>query len=260
MKTFKSNPILIGIIISAIAITSCSKEDDKIIPPDIASPPTIQPPTTGETGTFTDNRDNHTYNWVKVGSQVWMSENLAYTGSDIQHIEDNYDWYNNITPTGWSYYNNNLSNATTYGVLYQWDAAVTACPNGWHLPSEAEWLELDSFLKANGYSYDGISGNNGVAKSLATNSGWTTSSNLGAVGNSDFSNYMNITGFSASPSGYRAFTGEFTKLAKEGYWWDATYDDSGNFAGNHSLKFDNHKIYNNIDNKLYGFSVRCIRD
>ena len=240
------------IIVSSVMLNSCSKDDDHTSGGN-------NPPTIGETGTFTDSRDNHVYKWVEIGNQVWMAENLSYTGTDIKNIEDNYDWSDNSNGDAWAYYDNNASNESKYGVLYQWEAAKTACPSGWHLPTNTDWLELENFLKQNGYSYDGIIGDNGIAKSLATKSGWSTSNYLGAVGNSDFPEFMNTTGFSALPSGYRAYTGEFTVLTEEGYWWNATEDNNGNF-GNHTLKFDSDKMWSYNDNKLYGFSVRCIRD
>ncbi|MCK5846904.1 MAG: hypothetical protein KAG84_05660 [Bacteroidales bacterium] len=252
MKNRISNFLLIGIIVLLVMFNSCKKDDDN---PSVDN----NPPTIGQTGTFTDSRDNHVYKWVEIGNQVWMVENLSYTGNDIQHIEDDYDWYDNSNSDAWAYYDNSTSNGNKYGVLYQWEGANIACPSGWHIPTNAEWIELENYLKKNGYSYNGTVGDNGIAKSLAANSGWNTSKNEGAVGNSDFSEFMNTTGFTALPGGYRAYTGEFVNLSEEGYWWSATEDSNGNY-GNYSLKFDSDKMWSFHDNKLYGFSIRCIRD
>ena len=252
MKNRVLNLLLIGIIVASVMLNGCSKDDDN--PSGGNNPPTI-----GETGTFTDSRDNHVYKWVEIGNQVWMVENLLYTGNDIKNIEDNLDWYDNSTADAWAYYDNDSSHKSKYGVLYQWEAAKIACPSGWHLPTNAEWLELENYLKQNGYSYDGTVGDNGIAKSLATNSGWSASNNLGAVGSSDSPKFMNTTGFTALPSGFRPYTGDFTKLTEEGYWWSATEDSNGNY-GNRKLAFDSEKIWSFHDSKLYGFSVRCIRD
>ena len=128
-----------------------------------------------------------------------------------------------------------------------------------HLPTDEEWTKLQNYLMAEGYSYDGVAGNNKIAKSLAMNSGWQTSSNSGAVGNSDYPEYRNITGFSAMPSGFRAFTGEFVNENQESYWWSAT-EGNNDIFGNLNLKFDSAKMYTFHDNKKYGFSVRCIKD
>lgn len=81
-------------------------------------------------GTFTYPRDNKTYKWVKIGDQVWMAENLAYTGQDIQHITDSTEWSNNDDYDGWCYYNNDPVLGQKYGPLYQWEAAKTAVPPG----------------------------------------------------------------------------------------------------------------------------------
>ncbi len=104
------NYLLSGIIVSLIIITtSCQKES---IPPQYE--------------TFTDSRDGETYKYVKIGNQFWMSENLRYKPDS-----GNY----------WAY-NNSETDVNTYGYLYAWETANNVCPDGWHLPSDAEWTEL----------------------------------------------------------------------------------------------------------------------
>lgn len=93
-------------------------------------------------GTFTDSRDGKVYNIVTIGKQFWMAENLAYLPSVVDPGTGSY------TEPYYSVYGYNgtdvaaakaTENYQTYGVLYNWPAAMTACPEGWHLPSDAEW-------------------------------------------------------------------------------------------------------------------------
>lgn len=239
--------LLIGSIVLSVMLSSCKKDKDD------------QSPTSEETGTFTDNRDGKTYNWIKIGNQIWMSENLAYTGSDIQHITSDNQWENNSNYDGWCYYDNDSNNENTYGVLYQLEAAKIACPSGWHLPTDDEWTQLETYLKQNGYSYDGVAGHNGIAKSLASKTGWSSSNNQGAVGNSDYSEYQNKSGFTALPGGYRWDNGNFHRLGDSGIWWSST-DNNYNETYYRYMYFEDTVITRFSHVKTYGFSVRCIKD
>lgn len=73
-------------------------------------------------GTFTDIRDGQVYHWVKEGKQVWTTGNLTFNA-----------------PVGSWAYNNDSVNEKNFGRLYSWKAAQTACPKGWHLPTDKEW-------------------------------------------------------------------------------------------------------------------------
>ncbi len=242
--------LLMGSIVSSMMLSSCKKSkgegpsDDEAI----------------EKGTFTDSRDNKTYNWVKIGNQVWMAENLAYTGSGIVYKPDIVEWMDiNSGYNGWCYFDNSSTNGDTYGVLYQWDAAQAACPPGWHLPTQDEWLELIDYLADHGYSYDGYTGVRDIAKSIATADGWAPSTIEGAIGNSDYPEVQNITGFSALPAGKRQKDGVFVDISTYAYWWTAT-EDNVPYAFYHTI--NNDQPYENYSNANMGcgFSVRCVKD
>ena len=212
--------------------------------------------------TFTDSRDSKVYKTVTIGNQVWMAENLAYLPSVVGPATESftephyyvygYDGTNVTAAKGTTNYNK-------YGVLYNWPAALTACPEGWHLPSDAEWTQLEEYLIANGYNYDGTTTGNKIAKSMANYSGWNTSTVTGAIGNTDYPEYWNKSGFSALPGGYRFNDGSFYLIGYFGNWWSSTQSNTNN-AWSHDLYYDRSYVNRNRNNKERGFSVRCLRD
>ena len=171
-------------------------------------------------GTLRDPRDGKTYKTVKIGSQVWMAENLAYKPSS-----GNY----------WAY-DNNSSNVAKYGYLYDWQTARNVCPTGWHLPSDAEWTQLENFVGSN------------PGTKLKAKNGWSSNGN----GTDDY-------GFSALPGGYRGSNGEFYDIGSDGYWWSSTEGNANNVWGRRmNYDYSNVRRYDYV--KSWGFSVRCVRD
>ena len=172
----------------------------------------------------TDIDGNH-YNSEKIGTQVWMAENLkAITyndGTEIPLVTGNTEWAALSSPA-YCWYNNDISNQTVYGALYNWYTVNTGklCPKGWHVPTHAEWTTLTDYLTNNGYGYGG-SGID-IAKSMAAKSGWDSNLTEGTIGNDQASN--NSSGFSAKPGGVRGITGIFDRLGQYAYFWSATGD------------------------------------
>jgi uncharacterized protein (TIGR02145 family) len=181
----------------------------------------------GSTGTFTDPRDDQTYTTIDIGSQTWFAENLNYNTGD----GNNNSWC----------YDNNGSNCDIYGRLYTWEAATSACPDGWHLPSDDEWTTLIDFL-----------GGEDVAGGKMKETGTThwNSPNTGAT---------NSSGFTALPGGYRNTSGGFYGKGYDGYWWSATGYSSTD-AWSRRLYYDNDGVARLTYSKEDGFSVRCVRD
>ena len=175
-----------------------------------------------KSGTFTDGRDNKTYKTIKIGNQVWMAENLAYK------------------PTSGKYwaYNNDFSNVSQYGYLYDWETACKVCPNGWHLPSDAEWTRLTDYL----------GGENVAGTKMKSSSGWRANGNG-----------SNASGFSGLTGGARVSSGRFSLIGSNGTWWSSTEGDSTN-AWRRLLFYSDGNVGRYSQNKQNGYSVRCLRD
>jgi uncharacterized protein (TIGR02145 family) len=217
---------------------------------------------TGQTGTLTDIEGN-TYNWIGIGTQAWMAENLKttkyYDGTAIPLVTDGTEW-DNLTTPGYCWYNNDeTSYKDTYGALYNYHTVNTdkLCPAGWHVPTDAEWTELENYLIANGYNYDGSTTGYKAGKSLAATSGWNSSISIGDIGNDQQSN--NSTGFTALPGGYRTNVGPFGGEGLKAYFWSSTAGSSSS-AWSRGLYYDYEFLFLNYGSKVYGFSVRCVRD
>lgn len=193
----------------------------------------------GDTGTFKDSRDNHKYKSVKIGTQTWMAENLAYlpavspssNGSESSAFYYVYNYEGSSISDAES-----KGNYTSYGVLYNWEAAKIACPSGWHLPTDAEWTILEDNLGA-------LPG-----KKMKSISEWSEN------GNGD-----NSSGFNALPGGYRVLLGGFILLGYHAYFWSASeFDESyawnrGLYGGTDSM--GRYSYYRGV-----GLSVRCLKD
>ena len=209
-------------------------------------------------GTFVDERDNREYSWVKIGEQIWMAENLKYLPSVVgPGTGFNSEAYCYV----YGYDGTSISaakateNYATYGVLYNWTAAMNGaessdanpsgvqgiCPDGWHLPSDAEWTELTDYLGE-------ISVAGGKLKETGTTH-WQ-SPNAGA---------NNESGFTALPGGSRNDFGGFHNISYYGYWWSSTEINSNN-AWRRYLSYDYSNVNRDYNNKSLGFSVRCLRD
>ena len=222
--------------------------------------------TTGS-GTVTD-IDGNSYAFLTHGNQVWTVENAEMVkyrdGTPIPQITEPDDW-TALTTGAWCYNNND----ETKGKLYNWyavmgihDAEPTTpnkefAPEGWHVPSDAEWTTLENYLIANGYNYDGTITENKIAKAMASITGWNSSTNEGAVGNNQSLN--NDSGFNAFPEGGRDDGGSFYNEGFNAIFWSST-ENSTNNAWNRYLLSSNSYLLRSLNNKRYGFSVRFVRD
>ncbi len=215
-----------------------------------------------ETGTVTD-IDGNDYQTVKIGDQWWMAENLRVTryrnGEKLPNITDSEDW-RRLQIGAWSYYKNDPSNDDTYGKLYIWYAVDDdrgLCPEGWHVPSDDEWKQLEMHLgmtqqEINETDWRGIN-EGGKMKSTSTepepHPRW----------NSPNTEATNESGFSGLPGGVRNNDGNFHHLGSYGFWWSSTEDITSN-AWIRGLGYGNGDVHRYYYYKQNGFSVRCIRE
>jgi uncharacterized protein (TIGR02145 family) len=130
------------------------------------------------------------------------------------------------------------------------------CPSVWHLPSRNEWFTLQNYLVSHGYTFDGNTTDNKIAKSMAASILWASSSNLCATGNNLKTN--NSTCFSAVPGGIRFSLGYSDGLVTVSQFWSSSAFDAqacNFFLEHYRIEFDNGSTF-----KSNGFSIRCIRD
>jgi uncharacterized protein (TIGR02145 family) len=199
-----------------------------------------------ELGIVKDGEGN-IYKTIKIGTQLWMAENLKSTryknGTAIPLVTNNLVWSNLTTP-GYCWFNNKeAAYKVTYGALYNWYTVNTGnlCPTGWHVPTDAEWTTLTTYLDS-----ESVAG--GKLKEAGTVH-WA-SPNTGAT---------NETGFTALPGGLRYDSGTFTGDIYFGLWWSSTeYSTPNSWYRKVSTYISS--IYRGFLNKRNGCSVRCLKD
>lgn len=158
---------------------------------------------------------------------------------------------------------NNNSNVDTYGYLFNWAAVMHnstpsevqgVCPNGWHVPSDAEWTQLTDYVSSQNQNVCG-SNNSYIAKALASTIGWSSSSETCAPGNNPSEN--NVTGFSAVPAGFNL--GACSDFSYNAYFWSST--ESSDFSSYGRTLYYDDAVVGRYDNmKSRGLSVRCLRN
>ena len=209
--------------------------------------------------TMTD-QDGNVYPIVQIGDQWWMAENLKVTtyrnGEAISPTADNTEWCN-TTSGAYCAYNNEESNVSTYGYLYNLYAATDSrniAPEGWHVPTDDEWKELEIVLGVSQSAVDntGFRGSNEGSK-MADNAALWDDGNL--ENNAAFGE----AGFSALPASYRYDNGAFNALGQHALFWSATEVNSTD-AWYRYLRYNYSTVGRFSNHKYYGFSVRLVKD
>jgi uncharacterized protein (TIGR02145 family) len=191
--------------------------------------------------------DGNSYKTVKIGTQIWMAENLKTTrfnnGTEITLVTDTTIWGGLKTP-GYCWYDNDpITYKEPYGALYNGFTAAdsTLCPDGWHVPSKDDLHQLMIFL--------GDSASAGGKLKEAGTTHWLTP-NKGAD---------NSSGFGALASGIRYFEGSFTSVSYYTGFWSATKTGITDqwFMG---LYYREASVVIDRRTSTIGLSVRCIKD
>ena len=208
------------------------------------------------------------------GNQEWSTQNANVTtyrdGTPIPEVTDPGEWVN-LTTGAWCYPNNQDQGT---GKLYNWYAVAGIndndpntptkefAPEGWHVPTDAEWSTLENYLINNGYNYDGTTTGNKIAKAMANDWGWSEDDSLGAVGNNQSLN--NRSGFNAYPQGYRGYweQGSFFNIGNQALFWSST-SYNGVLAWYFRLSFNLEFSDLTPDDSIWkqgGMQVRFVKD
>jgi uncharacterized protein (TIGR02145 family) len=206
-------------------------------------------PALNERDYIIDSRDNERYKTVKIGTQVWMAENLKttkYRNGDIIGTTSpaTLTMSDESTPKYQWAYSGNESNVAIHGRLYTWYAVTDSrnvCPTGWHVPSEPEWMTLTANL-------GGVSVAGGKLKETGT-AHWQPTNQFAT----------NETGFTALPGGYRDYNGKYYGIGRSGDWWSSTEFDTS-YARFRNTFWDFANLYRSPFKKPSGLSVRCVKD
>jgi uncharacterized protein (TIGR02145 family) len=206
--------------------------------------------------------DGNVYQTIQIGDQLWMSENLKIThyrnGDSI--INAPYDGLWEGLETGqYCIYNSDSLNVDIYGNLYNWYAVNDPrglAPDGWHIPTDAEILELEMYL--------------GMHESIAYSTGWRGINegsklagglDLWLDGDLTDSTDFGISGFDFLPGGYReAISGGYSYLQPLGRFWSSTSTGNGDYAWGREIESFRKNIRRDSFNYHYGYSVRCVKD
>jgi len=179
-----------------------------------------------DSGTFIDDRDGKAYRTVKVGTLTWMAENLNFAADSSVCLD------------------NDESNCQKYGRLYNWETAMKACPAGWRLSSDEDWVSLALAVagKCNGRVHWKI-----LLKKLKTTTGWRGENGTDEIG------------FSALPGGFSWSDGEFLSSGGYGSWWSAT-EAEGDATSAKIWEIASYSYGRESDDKMHLRSVRCVRE
>jgi len=214
---------------------------------EIQSTPINETPVLDERDYIINSRDNKRYKIVKIGTQVWMAENLRtikYRNGDLIGTTSpaSKDYSSESKPKYQWAYDGIETNVPTYGRLYTWYALTDSrkvCPTGWHLPTKSEWAILINYLGSDSAG----------SKMKETGTAHWLSPNIAT----------NESGFTAIPGGLRPFESGFLYIDILATWWSSS-EILSKKANRLLLLYWDKKINETDGGKKNGLSVRCVQD
>lgn len=244
--------VMMGVL---LILTSSCKKDDNNSPSNLTNGKTTAVFNQSKTyGTVTD-FDGNVYKTITISTQTWMAENLRTThyqnGEAIPEVTDNTAWPN-LSTGAYCNYKNTRNNDTiaTFGRLYNWytvSVIRNIAPTGWHVPNDAEWATLTTYL-----------GGESVAEGKMKETG-TTHWESPSLYDFLYTGATNESGFTALPGGARNLYEPFLRIGSYGYWWSST-EYNADSAWSRAMAYNYNNVYRLNFNKKLGFSVRCIKD
>ena len=202
--------------------------------------------------------DGNIYRTVKIGDQLWMAENLKVTkylnGDVIPNVTNDSLW-SKLVSGAYASYDNNDDNIDIYGLLYNCYAVEDErklAPVGWHIPTDEEWQELEKHLGMSQKDADHHFGR-------GTDEGGKLKESAILHWNSPNTGASNQSGFSALPGGARGINGLFKNKHKTASFWSSS-EFGSYYAWFRLLSYNDSDIFRFNCEKLYGYSIRCVKD
>jgi uncharacterized protein (TIGR02145 family) len=229
------------LIICSLLILGCNK--DKKEPIEIVY------------GTGVDN-NGKTFTSVKIGEQWWMAENLAsdrfQNGDSLNYVslENATTTWNAQTQSAFTFHNDSL-----FGYLYNFktiEDARNIAPKGWRVPTDEDWKQLEKYIgmhteAANAFGWRGVEEANLLTTKYSK--GWPEFSPL--YGKDSY-------GFNAKPGGCITLLNTMNSGANTAFWWTSSNENNEGYY--RYIDYQQTRILRSTTSKLYGMSIRCIKE
>lgn len=215
-----------------LGVAACSDDKEPL--------PVVEPEANG---TFVDERDGHTYDWVRIGGLDWMCSNAAFDLND----EANCSFYVPYSDWEESYPEDVMSEK--YGLLYTYQGALDAAPEGWRLPTDEDWQQLERALGMSAAEAAGMEWRGAGVASLLTQSGEGT--RLGLQYGGYYTSYLG------------SYDPHYWYLGAYGFYWTSTQDEEkeGDYYIYRKISYHSNKVYRqSMEPAAYKLSVRYVRD